>query len=103
MKFRVLIAVLGMGAFAALAHAEDGAKLFGTKCAGCHGPNGAGKAAMKGTNLLSPEAKKKTDAELSAAITDGGATKKATHAFGKKGVSPDQVTALVAHIRTLQK
>jgi mono/diheme cytochrome c family protein len=85
------------------AAAVDGAALFQSKCVACHGPKGAGKPAIKGSNLLTDEAKKASDETLAAAIKDGGASKKASHAFGAKGVSPEQVTALVAHIRTLQK
>jgi hypothetical protein len=36
-------------------------------------------------------------------IANGGKEKKAAHAFSKKGVSDDQVKALVAFIRGLQK
>jgi mono/diheme cytochrome c family protein len=85
------------------AAAEDGAALFKTKCVACHTATGAGKPALKGTNLLTPEAKKATDEEMTAAISAGGKAKKAAHAFGQKGVTPEQVKALVAHVRTLQK
>jgi hypothetical protein len=37
------------------------------------------------------------------AIQNGGADKKAAHAFSKKGVSADQAKALVGYIRELQK
>jgi len=89
--------------FAGPTWAQDGAALFKTKCVACHGADGAGKAAMKGTNLLSPEAKKLSDAELEDAILKGGKTKKATHVFEKRGITADQAKALVAHIRELQK
>lgn len=83
--------------------AQDGAALFKSKCVACHGANGAGKASMKGTNLLSDDAKKETDVQLNDMILNGGAAKKASHSFEKKGVTADQATALVAYIRTLQK
>lgn len=85
------------------ANAEDGAALYKTKCAGCHGPTGVGKPAIKGSNLLTDEAKKATDAQLTEVIMTGGPAKKAAHAFGGKGITADQAKALVAHIRTLQK
>lgn len=100
---RIAIITLGLAVSAGTVFAEDGAKLYSTKCVGCHTATGAGKAAMKGTNLLTEEAKKKTDAELADAISTGGAAKKATHAFGKKGVSAADVDALVKHVRVLQK
>lgn len=98
---RTTLLVLGLtgAAFAA----EDGAALFKAKCAGCHGADGAGKPAIKGSNLLTAEAKKATDAQLTEAILTGGAAKKAAHAFGAKGLTADQAKALVAHVRTLQK
>jgi mono/diheme cytochrome c family protein len=83
--------------------AEDGAALYKAKCAACHGANGEGKPAMKAPSLVSDEAKKLSDADLTDFIANGGKEKKATHAFSKKGVSDDQVKALVAYIRELQK
>ncbi|HTQ86927.1 MAG TPA: cytochrome c [Candidatus Solibacter sp.] len=83
--------------------AEDGAALYKTKCAMCHGADATGKPAVKAPSLVSDEAKKKSDAELTDTIANGGKEKKAAHAFSKKGVSDDQVKALVAYIRDLQK
>ena len=100
LAYWILTAVASVSVLAA---AEDGAALFQVKCVACHGPKGAGKPALKGTDLLSDQAKKATDAALTESILDGGAAKKASHAFGKKGITPDQVKMLVAHIRTLQK
>ena len=95
----VLALVLGTSA----ATAQDSAALYKSKCGSCHGPKGAGRPAMKGSNLLSPEARKATDDALLDAIQNGGAAKKAAHAYGKKGVSADQAKALVGFIRDLQK
>ena len=83
--------------------AEDGAALFKSKCAVCHGANGEGKPALKAPSLTSDEAKKLSDADLTDMIANGGKEKKAAHAFSKKGVSDDQVKALVAFIREIQK
>jgi mono/diheme cytochrome c family protein len=98
-KFAILIMAACAMAFAA----EDGAALYQSKCVACHGPKGVGKPALKGTNLTADEVKKAADDKLVAAIMEGGAAKKAAHAFGKKGVTADQAKALVAHIRSLQK
>ncbi|MBL8228722.1 MAG: c-type cytochrome [Bryobacterales bacterium] len=86
-----------------IAAAQDAAALYKSKCVSCHGANGAGKPAIKGSNLLTEDAKKKTDEALTDAILNGGAAKKAAHAYGKKGVNADQAKALTAHIRGLQK
>jgi mono/diheme cytochrome c family protein len=83
--------------------ADDGAALYKTKCSMCHGADGAGKPAIKAPSLISEEAKKKSDADLTGMIANGGKEKKVTHAFSKKGVTDEQVKSLVNYIRELQK
>jgi cytochrome c6 len=91
----------------ASAQAEDGAALFKTKCASCHGPDGAGQTAvgksMKLRHLGSAEVQVKSDADLQLMIAEGGKDKKAMHQFAKKGLTPEQIKALVAFVRTLKK
>jgi len=53
-----------------LSWAEDGAALYKAKCAMCHGPDGAGKPAAKIPSLISDEAKKKSDADLTKAVSE---------------------------------
>ncbi|MBL8236536.1 MAG: c-type cytochrome [Bryobacterales bacterium] len=101
MKLQLAIATLLIGAGTLCA--EDAAALYKTKCFGCHGATGAGKPALAGSNLLTPEAKKLTDAEMKAAIAEGGKKAKAAHAFAKKGVTAAQVDSLLAYVRGLQK
>ena len=85
-----------------VAFADEGADLYGKKCAACHGADGKGK--VKGTpDMTTPDFAKKTDAELTTAIKDGGAKKTASHAFGAKGVTDPQIKALVAHVKTFAK
>jgi cytochrome c553 len=81
-----------------LSWAEDGAALYKAKCAMCHGPDGAGKPAMKAPSLISDEAKKKSDADLTKAVAET-----AKHPAGVKGLAADDVKAVVAYIRSLQK
>jgi mono/diheme cytochrome c family protein len=80
----------------------DGATLFKSKCAMCHGPDGAGKTPMGQRlnirDLRSPEVQKQSDAELSQVIAEG---KGKMPAF--KTLTADQVKLLVAHIRELAK
>jgi mono/diheme cytochrome c family protein len=83
--------------------AQEGAALYKTKCVGCHGATGEGKSALAGTNLLSAEAKKSSDADLKAMIAEGGKKAKASHAFEKKGITAKQVDSLLAYVRELQK
>jgi mono/diheme cytochrome c family protein len=83
--------------------AQDAATLYRSKCASCHGAAGAGRAAIKGTNLLTNDAKKHTDDEIADWIANGGPKRNANHAYEKKGVTPEQVALLVQHVRDLQK
>ncbi len=100
----ILVVALALFMFSpSFSWAEDGAALFKTKCAACHGADAAGKPAVKAPSLISPEAKKLTDEEITDAIANGGKDKKPMHSFAKKGVTPEQIKALVSYIRTLQK
>lgn len=78
--------------------AEDGAALYKAKCAMCHGPDAAGKPAMKAPSLISDEAKKLSDDDLAKAVTE-----KAKHPPAVKGLAADQVKAIVTYVRSLQK
>jgi cytochrome c6 len=83
--------------------AQDGATLYKTKCAMCHGADGKGDLPMgKKLNvrdLGSPEVQKQTDAELSTIIAKG---KGKMPAFEAKLTSA-QIGQVVAYIRELAK
>ena len=106
-KLAIMICVVALALFVSLPNlalaADDGAALFKTKCAPCHGADATGKPAVKAPSLVSDEAKKMSDADLTDAIANGGKAKKESHSFAKKGLSGDQIKSLVAYIRTLQK
>ena len=89
------------------AFGEDAAALFKSKCAICHGANGAGDTPIaKKQNirdLRSADVQKQSDADLTAMISEGGKDKKPTHAYAKKGMSADDIKALVAYVRGLAK
>lgn len=78
-------------------------KLYKTHCVLCHAPDGSGSTptgkALKAEDLRSDVVQKKSDAELTAAITSG---KGKMPAFGKK-LKPDDIVKLVAFIRALPK
>jgi mono/diheme cytochrome c family protein len=81
----------------------DGAALYKTKCAMCHGPDGAGKTPV-GTklnvrDLRSPEVQKQSDSDLAQVIGQG---KGKMPVFGKT-LNEDQIKSLVAQIRELGK
>ena len=82
----------------AKADVAAGDATFKAKCAGCHGADGKGKEAMKTTDLAAADIQKKSDADLTAVITNGK---------GKmppyKTLSADQVKDLVSYVRSLKK
>ncbi len=71
---------------------------FKAKCAGCHGADGKGKAAMKTRDWSSADVQKMSDADLAAIITNG---KSPMPAY--KTMTPDQVKDMVAYVRTFKK
>ncbi len=93
--FLVCLILLPLAGWAA---GPNGADLFKTKCAVCHAPDGAGKAAMKTPDLRSADVQNKSDKELADFIATNP-----KHNFAKKGMTPDEINALVAFIRTLKK
>ena len=75
---------------------------FATKCAMCHGPDGAGSEVGKSMNipdLRSEAVQKRPDAELVQIISDG---KGGMPGF-KSSLSEEQIHALVGYIRSLRQ
>jgi len=107
MKLIILIVMIAVTLFLILPNlswaADDGATIYKTKCAACHGADLAGKPAAKIPSLVSDDAKKASDADLTDMIANGGKEKKAMHAFSNKGVTPDQIKMVVSYIREAQK
>jgi hypothetical protein len=62
----------------------------------------SGRTVLKGTNLLTDGVRDVSDADLTEAIARGGKKKLASHAYGTKGVKPEEIEALVKYVRTLQ-
>ena len=106
-KLVLLIVMIALALFLILPNlswaADDGATIYKAKCAACHGVDLAGKPAAKIPSLVSDEAKKASDADLTEIIANGGKDKKASHAFANKGVTPDQVKMVLTYIRETQK
>jgi len=100
-KIAVLVLTIAVALFVlipSLSWADDGAAIYKAKCAMCHGADAAGKPAMKAPSLIAPEAKAKSDADLTKAITET-----AKHPAGVKSLSADDAKALLTYIRSLQK
>jgi mono/diheme cytochrome c family protein len=79
---------------ASLVRAQDaasGEKLFKAKCAGCHGADAAGKAAVK-----SPSIKGKTADQIQQVISTSS-----KHASLKK-LTADEVSSIAAYLGTLK-
>jgi cytochrome c6 len=91
----VLVVILSISVSA---HAQaDSAAIYKSKCAMCHGADGA-KAA--GHDLSSADVQKKSDADLTAVIADGKPPKMPK--YGDK-LKPEEIKGLVDYIRTLKK
>lgn len=91
--FLALVTALATGyAFAA----DDGAAIYKSKCAACHGPNGEGKMGPKlaGTAM--------TEAQIEAQLTKGAAGKKAPHANPMPSLTADQAKAVATYVKTLK-
>jgi mono/diheme cytochrome c family protein len=75
--------------------AQDGATLFKTKCAMCHGDQGQGKPAMGAPKLVG------TTKSVVDVLTKGGEPK-APHIKPMSTVTADQAAALAAFVKTLK-
>lgn len=106
-KLAILIGMIALALFLILPNlswaADDGATIYKTKCAACHGADLAGKPAAKAPSLVSDDARKASDAELTDMIANGGKDKRPMHAFSNKGVTPDQIKMVIAYVRDSQK
>ena len=106
-KLVILIVMIALALFLVLPNlswaADDGATIYKTKCAACHGADLGGKPAAKIPSLISDDAKKASDADLTDMIANGGKDKKAMHTFANKGVTPDQVKMVISYVRDAQK
>jgi mono/diheme cytochrome c family protein len=95
-KLFVLFLILALSLSIALpAFAADGAAIYKTKCAACHGPEGQGKIgpAVKGSTLTSDQ--------ITDLITKGNEAKKAPH---KKALAlpAEDAKAVAEYVKTLK-
>ncbi len=91
-----LVAALAVVLTLSLSANAQSADLYKSKCAMCHGADGAKSA---GHDLSSADVQKKSDADLAAVISGGKPPKMPAY----KSLTPDEVKGLVAYIRTLKK
>jgi mono/diheme cytochrome c family protein len=90
----VLVASLVLGSFAFAA--EDGAAIFKSKCAMCHGAEGQGKIGPKLQGTQVPEA------QIVDMLTNGVAGKKAPHSKPLAGLTKEQAQAVATHVKGLK-
>ncbi len=97
-----VVLALALVAMPALAQA-DGAATFKGKCTMCHGADGSGDTAMgkkvAAADLRDAKVQSKADDELISTVIKG---KNKMPAFEEK-LSPEQIKAVIAFIRTLKK
>lgn len=88
---------------ATFSFAQDAAALYKSKCAVCHGADGAGDTTMGkklgAKSFHSPEVSKMTDAELFE-VTKNGKNKMPSY---DKKLTDDQIKELITYIRSLGK
>ena len=79
----------------------DGAAIYKTKCAACHGPDGSGQTPvgknLKLADLRSPEVQKMSDADIMKLLTEGKGK------MPKSNLSADDQKAVIAFLRSLKK
>jgi cytochrome c6 len=94
-------ALAGLMLATAVQAQTDAAKVYKANCELCHGPDGSGNTgpgkAFHAQDLRSNDTQKQSDAALTEVITKGRGK---MPAFGAK-LKPDDITKLVAHLRTL--
>lgn len=97
----VLLAAASLG-WATPADTPAANATFKSKCASCHGPDGAGTAAGRSLNVVdlrSPAVQGQSEAQLEQIVKNGINN---MPAFGDS-LSDQEIAAVVAHVRTLGK
>ena len=80
-----------------LVWAQDGAALYKSKCAACHGAAGEGK--------IGPSLQKATmtKQQIDDLLTKGAEGKKAPHSKAVSGLTAEQAAAVATYVGTLKK
>lgn len=94
---RFIFTLAAFAMLSTLGWAQDGATLYKSKCAMCHGAAGEGKVgpSLQKTTL--------TEAQIADVIANGAAGKKAPHSKGVAGISADQAKAIATYVVSLKK
>ena len=92
-----IIALAFVTALASTALAQDGASIYKAKCASCHGAEGQGK----GKALPKVAGTAKTEDEIVAMLTKGGATK-SPHIKPMTAMTEEQAKAVATFVKGLK-
>jgi mono/diheme cytochrome c family protein len=94
---RSLMLLAAFALASSLAWAQDGAALYKSKCAGCHGAMGEGKVgpSLQKTTM--------TQAQITDLLSKGTEGKKAPHSKAMSGLTADQAAAVATYVGTLKK
>jgi mono/diheme cytochrome c family protein len=94
---RCIMLLTAFAMFSSLGWAQDGAALYKSKCAMCHGAMGEGKVgpSLQKTAL--------TQQQITDLLTTGAAAKKAPHSKPIAGLTADQAASLSTYIMSLKK
>jgi mono/diheme cytochrome c family protein len=95
-KWMGVLAILA-AFMSASAWAEDGAVVYKTRCANCHGAAGEGKAKL-GPKLVGTE---KSADDITALVTKGSGTK-APHSKPLTGLAPERAKAAAGFVKSLK-
>lgn len=98
-RFISYTVVLVLAASLSSLAAADGAALYKSKCAGCHGANGEGKPAVKAPSL---KATTRDAAQITEHLTKGESGSKPPHNKGINGLSEEQAKAIADYVKSLK-
>ena len=100
-KFAPIALVAAFGFAVPALAAEDGKKLYDSKCAMCHGTDGVAKKMAAGSKNFNDPAWKKT-ATVEGIVKDTADGKGKMKGMADK-LSPDQMTAIANYVLTMAK
>jgi cytochrome c len=83
----------------AVSWAADGAALYKTKCAGCHGASGEGKPPMKAPALKGTKLEVN---QLTEHLTKGQSASRAPHKKGISGLDEAQAKSIAEYVKSLK-
>ena len=99
LKYATIVIALALPTSPASWASDDGVALYKKKCAGCHGPNGEGKPAMKAPALKGTALQA---SQLVDRITKGEASSKPPHNKGITSVTEEQAKAIADYVKSLK-